>query len=54
MREEEKVEVCIQRQSRRTEISRRCEKEDTDAGREEKCNITMMRLVSLLTNTVSL
>ena len=46
LREEEKSEVRIQRQSRRSEISIRCEQEDTDAGRVEQCSRTVMRLVS--------
>jgi hypothetical protein len=46
MREEEKDEVHMQRQIRRTKSVRRCEQEDTDAGRSEKCSRTMMRLVS--------
>jgi hypothetical protein len=35
MREEEKYKVCKKRQSRRSESERRCQKEDTDAGRAE-------------------
>jgi hypothetical protein len=46
LREEEKVELCMQRQRRRSESSRRCENEDTDAGRAEQCSRTVMRLVS--------
>jgi hypothetical protein len=46
LREEEKSEVHKKRQRRRTESTRRCQKEDTDAGREEQCSRTMMRLVS--------
>jgi hypothetical protein len=45
LREEEKTEVLMQRQRRRIEISRICEQEDTDVGREEQCSRIVMRVV---------
>jgi hypothetical protein len=45
LRDEEKVDVHMQRQRRRTEITRICEQEEIDAGRAEKCRRIVMRLV---------
>ena len=44
--EEKEVEVHMQRQSRRTERSRICEQEDTNAGRADQCSRTVRRQVS--------
>jgi hypothetical protein len=44
----------MQRQSRRTESARRCEQEDTDAGRAEQCSRTSDETGKPLINTVSL
>jgi hypothetical protein len=44
----------MERQIRISGSLRRCEKEDTDAEKEEQYSRTMMRLVIPLTNTVSL